>query len=342
MRSKKITFLMIMLLTGAGLETQQIANAQSIHSASIPVHDILLGAAASPAMGMGNGNLLIDPTQTGHVAKIKLAQGANAFQIALVGNIAYVPTLQGTTYIVDWKTHQITSQFTSPKGARISALSAANHLLLIAGGKNLTAYAFPSHKVTWQDSIGGNALSIVGNHAYLSSNTSNSTTEFNVKNGHVLSKIPVGGIEDSVIDPQTHTLWLANWKNGDMTVLDTQNNHVLKVIKESEGGGFSMNNMMNSTGGFMQLAVDPKGKAVYAASFSGNIMVYNAQKISFEKNIPIDISMAKLSGIAIDPSDQYAYTTVENKKETVRVSLQTGKIVSTYANVESNRWNVIP
>ncbi len=342
MRSKtEVTLLAILMLVGVGLSTHQMATAKSKPSSLLPAHDVLVGAAASPAMGMGNGTLLVDHIGTGRLAKIKLAHGVNAFQVAIVGDTAYVPTLQGRTYIVNLQSNKVMSHFTTPVDARIATTSADHHLLIIVGTKNVTAYALPSHQMIWQTGLGGNALAIVGNRAYLSGNTDSKTTILDVKSGKIITTLPIGNIEDSVYDAQTHSLWLANWNNGDMTVLNTRDNHVVKVIRENEGGGFSMHSMMSSMGGFMQLAVAPTGKQVYASSFSGNIMVYNAAKVSFEKNIPIAIPMAKLSGIAIDPSGQYAYTTVESAKETVRVSLQTGKMTSTYAGLESNRWNVI-
>jgi len=246
------------------------------------MHDVLVGAAASPTMGMGNGKLLVDQIGTGRLAKINLANGANAFQVAINGNLAYVPTLQGTTYIVNLRSKQVVSHFTTPKEARIAAVSEANHLLVIMGGKNATAYALPSHKKIWQDALGGNALTIVGNHVYLSGNAATKTTVLDLRSGKIIKTIPVGRIEDSIYDARTHTLWLANWNNGDMTVLDTRDNRVVKVIKEKEGGWFSMNSMIGSTGGFMQLEFDPTGQKTYAASFSENIHAYKAFTVSFE------------------------------------------------------------
>jgi hypothetical protein len=52
--------------------------------------------------------------------------------------------------------------------------------------------------------------------------------------------------------------------------------------------------------------------------------------------------MAKLSGLAIDPSGKYAYVTVENEKKTVSISLKTDRVVSSQAGLISNRWYVTP
>lgn len=282
----------------------------------------------------------MEPVQMPKTVKIPLMSGANAFRIGIDGNMAYVPTLQGKTYVVDLNSHKVTSSFATPTGARIANVSQANHLLIITGAKNVTAYSLPSLKEVWQVNQGGNALAIAGNSAYLSSNAQSTTSVIDLKTGKVTSTIPVGMIEDSVYDKQKHTLWLANWSTGKMTIVNTMDNKVVTTITKSEGGGFNMTNMMGSSGGFMQLAVGPNGNHVYAASFSGNIMVYNAANNMFEKDIPT-VSGAKLSGIAIDPSGQYAYTTVESKMETIAVSLKTGKVASTYPNLESNRWFVI-
>lgn len=297
-------------------------------------------------MGNGNGMLLMEQVRMPKTVTVSLTTDANAFRIGIAGNTAYVPTLQGKTYVVDLQAHQVISSFSTPQGARIANISMANHLLIITGSKSVTAYSLPSLNQTWQVNTGGNALSIAGNSAYLSSNGTKTTSIIDLKSGKISGTLPVGMIEDSVYNPQQHTLWLANWGNGDMTIVNTVDNKVVKVIQEAEGGGFSMqdmgsvNNMMKASGGFMQLAVGPNGKHVYAASFSGHIMVYDAANNMFEKDIPT-VPMAKLSGIAIDASGQYVYTTVENKQETIAVSLKTDKVVSTYPQLDSNRWSVI-
>ncbi len=303
--------------------------------------DVLVGAAASPQMGSGNGMLIVDSVGMKKTWKIPLTSGANAFSAAIDGNAVYVPTLQGTTYVVSLKTHQVVSQFASPTGDRTAVIAQSAHLLLLVGASNVTAYSLPSFKEAWQANIGGNALAVVGQQAYLSSNASSTTALLNLATGHVDATIPVGHIEDSVYDPQRHTLWLANWTNGDMTVVNTLDNQIVAEIQRKEGGGFSPTNMMTSSGGFMQLAVGPSGRHVYAASFSGNIMEYNASNNTFARDIPVNIPMAKLSGLAIDPSGQYAYTTVESHQETVSVSLKTGRVVSTVPHLMSNRWSVV-
>ncbi|PSR34086.1 MAG: hypothetical protein C7B46_06705 [Sulfobacillus benefaciens] len=303
--------------------------------------DLLVGAAASPPSGPGNGQLLITSMGTGHTLKLPLSTGANAFTLAIDKNMVYVPTLQGTTYVVSLLSHKIIQQFATTPGARIANIGRENNVLLVTGPNNVTAYSLSTLHQLWQTTVGGNALSVVGSHAYLSSNLMSSTLEIDLATGRIVNTIPVGHIEDSVYDSARHTLWLANWSTGDMTIVDTLTNTVLKVIHETGGGGFSVANMMSSPGGFMQITVGPRGQHVYAASFSGNIMVYDALTNTFDKNIPVDIPMAKLSGIAIDPSDQYAYTTVESHQETVSISLKTDKIVSIATGMLSNRWFVI-
>lgn len=302
--------------------------------------DVLVGSASSPMMGAGSGEFVIGNIRKGMLTNVPLATGANSLQVAITGRTAYVPTLTGETYVVDLATKMVTGHFATPQGARIGTIADQGKLFLVTGPNSVTAYALPSHMKKWQLNQGGNALTVAGDVAYLSGNKVADTVVVNLKTGKAVGTIPVGHIEDSVYDPQRHTLWLANWMNGDMTVVNTENNQVVTTIQEAEGGGFNMNNMMGSTGGFMQLAAGPNGKMVYAASFSGNIMAYNAQTNTFAKDIPVG-SMAKLSGLAIDPSDRYAYVTVENKQETVVVSLATGKIVSTMQNTGSNRWTVI-
>ncbi|MDA8344979.1 MAG: hypothetical protein M0Z66_05795 [Thermaerobacter sp.] len=303
--------------------------------------DVLVGAAASPPTGSGSGMLIVDSIGAHRLFTISLSTGANGFKVAVVGGLVYVPTLQGRTYVVSLQSDRLVKSFATPVGARIADYSPTDNLLVITGPQNVTAYSLGSLKEVWQVASGGNALSIVGGRAYLSGNMANATRVIDLKSGKIVASVPVGHIEDSVYDPQQHTLWLANWTNGDMTILDTADNTVVGVVQESEGGGFSMANMMMSSGGFMQLAVGPTGQHVYAASFSGNIMVYNAGSNAFEKDIPTNIPMAKLSGIGVDASGQYAYVTVESSQETVTISLKTGKVLSTTKGLMSNRWTVV-
>lgn len=302
--------------------------------------DILVGAAASPAMGAGNGEFLFADIGKGTATTLPLSSGANAFQMAISGNTAYVPTLQGQTYVINLPSRMVTGHFATPSGARSANLANQGKLLLITGSTSVTAYSLPTHQQVWTLGLGGNTLAVANGYAYLSGNASTTTAVIDLATGKQTATIAVGHIENSVYDKQTHTLWLADWMNGDMTVVNTHNNQVVKTIQKAEGGGFNMNNMMGSKGGFMQLAVSPNGSDVYAASFSGNIMVYNAKTDAFAKDIPVGAT-AKLSGLAVDPAGKYLYATVENAKETVAVSIQTGKVVSTMPGVVSNRWAVI-
>ncbi len=300
--------------------------------------DLLIGAAASPPTGSGQGYLVVDHIGRHQLSQIPLAPGANAFLVAVSGHMVYVPTLQGHTYVVSLNANRVVRTFASPVGARIATLAQAGHLLIITGPSSVTAYHLPTMRQAWQLHVGGNAMAVAGSYAYLSSNMADSTQVIDVATGQIVEGLPVGHIEDSAYDPQAHTLWLADWTNGDMTIVNTLTNQVVTTIQEAEGGGFSLSNMMGSSGGFMQITVGPSGRHVYAATFSGNILVYDAATNVFEKNIATNLPMAKLSGIAIDPSGQYAYVTVESLKETVSIALTTGQIASVQPNLMSNRW----
>lgn len=312
----------------------------------VNVSDLLVGPAASAPSGKGNGQLNLINTRKSGVMTIPLAMGGNGFKSAIDGHVAYVPTLQGQTYVVNLLSRKRVATFSTPKGARIADIARENHLLLITGPNSVSAYALPSRKLSWTANVGGNTVAVARGYAYVSGNGSKKTQMIKLSNGKRSGSVSVGMVEDSVYDAQQHTLWLANFTNGDITILNTRDNHVVKVLHEKEGGGFSMADMgnmkamMGAKGGFMQLAVGPMGKYVYAASFSGNIMVYDAENNTFKRDIPT-LPMAKLSGLAIDPSGHYAYATVENQMKTIAVSLKTDKIVATYPKVESNRWSVL-
>ncbi|MCZ8511457.1 hypothetical protein O9H85_03195 [Paenibacillus filicis] len=298
----------------------------------------LIGAAASPPMGDGNGNLLIYQLSKQEKTSIPLETGSNAFRIGIYDNKAYVPTLQGKTYVIDLKTNKTIQTIQTEQGARIADISEQEKILLITGPKNVVAYSLPDLQVKWKLDQGGNTLAITDNVAYLSGNNRKDTLVINLADGSIKNKIEAGRVEDSIYDKQLHSLWLADWFTGNMTVVDTTNNKVVTVIKTSEGDPNISPQTMNSVkSAFMQLAVDPNGKHVYAAGFSGNIQVFDANDNKFLESIPI-ASDGRLSGLTISPTGDYAYTTIENKKETAIVSLSTKKITQTISDLAANRW----
>lgn len=81
---------------------------------SVLPKDVLVGAEASPPMGAGNGMLLLAQASGQNSVKIPLTEGANAFRIAIDGNMAYVPTLQGKRYVVNLLFHNVESVFNTP------------------------------------------------------------------------------------------------------------------------------------------------------------------------------------------------------------------------------------
>lgn len=301
--------------------------------------DLLIGAAASPAMGTGNGNVWFYDVSSGKQNKISLSTGANAFKMALDRDLAYIPTLQGKTYIINIRNQQVVGQFASIVGARIANLARAENLLILTGSHGVDAYSLSTHQLIWSVNAPGNALAVVGNEAYLSSNMTATTTRIDLTTGQILGTLPIGHIEDSVYDTNQHTLWLANWYTGTMTVVDTQTQAISAVIQTPEGDPtLTMSNIMASPAAFMQLAVGPTGQHVYAAGFSGHILVFSATKNNLSHEITVH---GKLSGLAMSTTGNVAYTTVESAKETDAISLATGKVLWTQKGMLSNRWAVI-
>jgi hypothetical protein len=305
-----------------------------------PQSDVLVGAAASPQVGTGNGDFWIYSLSNGQSTEVPLATGVNAFSVALDHNLAYVPTLQGTTYIVNIDSQQVVGQFASAMDARFASIAPNENLLIVTGLYGVYAYSLTTHQLAWATPVGGNTLAVVGNQAYVSSNVSPITTIINLNNGSIAGTIPVGNIENSVYDSTNHTVWLANWYNGDMTVVNT-NTRKFTTIHTSEGDP-NLNTLYpysvsQAPAGYMQLAVSPQGKYVYAAGFTGNILVFDASKATLQRQIMVG---GKLSGLAISPDGSVAYTANEVTQETDAVSLKTGKLLWSKQGMIANRWFV--
>ncbi|MCY0863385.1 MAG: hypothetical protein OWQ57_00385 [Sulfobacillus sp.] len=335
------TLLASALLTGCGT-TQAAAPMSKPVTTAAPAHPTagsgswLVGAAASPPSGAGNGFLWLEHQNHWHL--VSLGQGANAFQAAVWGSWVFVPTLTGTTDVVDWTTQKPVKTLATPVGSRVALVDGATHRLYLIGPNTTAAYTLPGLNPLWQKPVGGNTAVMADNRLYLNAPTADVTTVLNAETGAPEQNVPVGHIEDMVFDPAYHTIWMANWYNGDMTVLNAATNRVVTTLHEAEGGGFSMTNKMGAMSGYMQIAVGPNGQHVYAAAFSGNIMVFNANTNQFVRDVPAPVPMAKLSGLAIDPNGEIAYTTVESQNETIAVSLKSGALLALWPHIQSNRW----
>jgi DNA-binding beta-propeller fold protein YncE len=323
----------------AHAQTPTNLTSSSQQVSATPQADLLVGAAASPQRGTGNGNFWIYSLSNGQSTEIPLATGVNSFNIAIDHSLAYVPTLQGTTYIVNIDTKQVVGQFASAMDARFANIAPNENLLILTGMDGVSAYSLTTHQLQWTVPVSGNTLAIAGNKAYVSNNLSTNTTIIDLKNGSISGNIPVGNIENSVYDSYNHTLWLANWYNGDMTVVNTNTQKIIKTIHTPEGDPNLTTlypySVSSATAGYMQLAVGPQGRNVYAAGFTGNILVFDATKDTLQRQIYVG---GKLSGLAISPNGTEAYTTDEVAQQTDAVSLVTGKLLWSKPGMLANRW----
>jgi hypothetical protein len=94
-----------------------------------------------------------------------------------------------------------------------------------------------------------------------------------------------------------------------------------------------------ATAGFMQLAVSPGGRTVYAAGFSGHVLRFSAHEPAYLGEVKLAVpSPAKLSGLTLIDGGHQAVVTVENRKEAVRFDLSSGKVLQRFADISSNRW----
>jgi hypothetical protein len=307
------------------------------------------GAFLSPPSGAATGRLDAwrvgtDTTQNVQFAKPKTLAG-NSFFVAydVERHVIYVPTLAGRTDILDSHTFASKGDFTSIQGGHVAAVSPDHKVLLILSGKETAAYSIPKHSQLFVLPVGGNAITFNpdGNHAYIGGNANANLTEIDVSSGKVGRTLPVAHTGDMVW--ADGKLFSANMKSGIMSVLDPVSGSVTRIKTPEVDPNFSYMAIPKAAAGFMQLAVDQKHHKVYAAGFSGNILMFSSGdqpsylgEIAVRENPHANVN--KLSGLSIISDGKEALVTVENLKATVVVRLSDGSIVRKLPGIASNRW----
>lgn len=332
------------------LSTVSLMAPATHHSATLGTQ--VVGAFPAPVMGAGPGTLAswsLHPSSTrvGHYGQPDTLTGNSFyFGYSAANHSIFAPTYGGTTYIINSATLQTTGKFTSIPGGRIAHVVPNRHLLLVLAGNSLAAYGLNTHQQLFQDSIGGNALitSPNGKIAYVGGNMDSVITAVNARTGAVLHTYPVPQIGDMV---WAHgQIFAADIQTGVMTALNPRTDAVVTIPTSEFDPNFSYSDIPAATAGFMQLAVGPHHRTVYAAGFSGHILKFSAVQDKYLGEVAVNANPGttgnKLSGLAVLPGGNEALVTVENLGESVVVNLSNGSIVKTFPNFASNRWVVTP
>lgn len=268
----------------------------------------------------------------------------NSFYIAYdnLHRKVYIPTFAGTTYVVNARTGHVEGRFATIPGGRVAAISPDHHWLLVLSGKQLAAYALPSHKRRFQLPVGGNALVFDphGHAVFVGGNMDKTLTEVHLPSGRIVRRFPIHRSGDLVW--AHNQIFSADIKTGVMSVLNPKTGRIDHIKTGEVDPNFNYAKIPAAKAGFMQLAVSPNQNYVYAAGFSGHILRFSARRDTYLGRVAVSAGPGanKLSGLAVLPGGKRGLVTVENRMETVVVRLANGKILRTLPKIASNRWLV--
>ncbi len=305
----------------------------------------VIGAFPAPPMGKGPGKIALWPIDgRPQVADFGSAgtPSGNSFYIAYdsLNRRVLVPTVAGTTYIINARTGQTESHFATIPGGRVAAISPDHHWLLVLSGKQLAEYALSSHKRRFLLPVGGNALVFDprGHDVFVGGNMDKSLTEVHLPSGKIVQRFPVHRSGDLA---WAHSqIFSADIKTGVMSILNPRTGRIIHIKTGEMDPNFNYAKIPAARAGFMQLAVSPHANYVYAAGFSGHILRFSSRRDAYLGQVAVSAGPGanKLSGLAVLPGGRRGLVTVENRMEAVIVQLDSGKIWKTLPGVASNRW----
>ncbi|MEJ2344039.1 MAG: hypothetical protein P8076_04965 [Gammaproteobacteria bacterium] len=334
-----------------GLVMLTLAAASPAAAAAYPKDNLppeyVIGTSPAPPTGGGKG--LIEEWRVGTKDQVDGRFGSagslsgNSFRASYdPGDRAlYVPTAAGETYVLDRATLQPQGEFQSIPGGRIARVTPDHKTVLILSPQGLAAYSASDWQRLFRVPIGGNALavSLSGRHAFVGGNDSDVVTEINLPSGTVAHIFPVKG--SSALAWANGQLFSADMKTGIVSVIHPASGRIVRISTPEVDPAFSYRHIHRATAGLMQLAASPDQLVVYAAGFSGHILMFSAKNDRYLGEIPVHVDPAgpnRLSGLTVVNGGADAVVTAENADESALVSLADGKVLKRFAHTASNRW----
>lgn len=332
------------LLASLIVAAAPVAQAKADTDAASP--HILVGAFPSPPMGAGPGKLAEMRLPNGTAQVVDFGQAGtptgNSFYVAVdsQNNQIFVPTIAGTTSVIDLSTGKLVRQFKSIPGGRVAIVSPDHSRVFVLSGKALAAYSTNDDALRYQVPVGGNAMAFNtdGSHLYVGGNMNQAIADIN-PSGHIERQIPIGHSGDLLW--ANGKLFSADIKSGVMTAYNPETNHIYSMETNEVDPNFAYNKIPVASAGFMQLAVSPGQDTVYAAGFSGHILRFSTAEPAYLGQVKVSVGKTgpdKLSGLTVLPNTDEAITTIENRHESVVVDLRNGKVLKRLPNIASNRW----
>ncbi len=321
-------------------------------SNGFPPGETVVGAFPAPPAGSGPGTLAVWQPDRGIMRTVSFgtpeSTSGNSFYVAAdqASHTVFVPTVAGITYVVSTKSWTVVGQFSSLSGGRVAKVTPDGQLLIVESGKTTSAYqtTAPYHKVFSDSSVGGNALVVApnGRAAFVGGNADKNITEIALPTGKTVTSFSVGNSGDMVW--ARGEIFSADIASGVMSAINPATGKIVPISTPEVDKSFSYNDIPAATAGFMQLAVSPGQRRVYAAGFSGHILAFSTRRDAYLGEVAVKADTATsqpknlLSGLVVLPGGRQAVVTVENLNESVVVSLQTGMILSSATSLASNRW----
>ncbi len=347
MKIKQSLHFASILIAGLIVATSPIAQAKDDAVAATP--QVLVGAFPSPPKGAGPGKLTVRQLPDGAVRVVDFGQAGtpagNSFYVAIdsKSNQVFVPSVAGTTSVIDLGTNKLVRQFKSIQGGRVAIVSPDHSLVFVLSGKALAAYSTNDDTLRYQIPVGGNALAFNtdGSHLYVGGNMNQSIADVDSSSGRIERQIPISNTGD--LAWANGMLFSADIKSGVMSVYKPETGHVFRIPTDEVDPDFAYSKILAANAGFMQLAVNPQQSVVYAAGFSGHILMFSTAGPAYLGKVKVSVGESgpnKLSGLAVLPKANQAITTIENRRESVVVDLRNGKVLERLPNVASNRWVV--
>lgn len=310
--------------------------------------DWIVGPRPAPAQGNGPGQLAVWVTGSDRVETVAFGEpgtpAGNSFQPGLntLHQRLYVPTAGGRTVIFDAADLSMVGSMNSIADGRVAAVSPDGNVLVVVSDDRTAAYATSNRERLWQVQGGGNAVAFDedSRQVYVGGNRSDTIQRISVTTGEPNGHYAVARSGDLVrIHDQ---LYSADMKTGVVSVVDLSRAEITAIETPEVDPQFDYERVGSATAGLMQLAADPQGHRVYAAGFSGNILVFDSDAARYLGSIAVDAGPPggpdKLSGLALFDDGRKALVTVENLGLAVVVDLETQQIVRTLPGADSNRW----
>ena len=179
------------LLAGLIAIAAPVAQAKSDTGAATP--QVLVGAFPSPPMGAGPGKLTVMHLPDSVAQVVDFGQAGtptgNSFYVAVdsQNNQIFVPSVAGTTNVIDLRTDKLVRQFKSIPGGRVAIVSPDHNMVFVLSGQALAAYSTSDDALRYQVPVGGNALAFNtdGSRLYVGGNMNETITDIDPSSGHI-------------------------------------------------------------------------------------------------------------------------------------------------------------